>query len=69
MSAQRLEYLEKRLAMMAYIVLRHGEVYAPLTEWIEAEIEEVRAKGSVRDRAQQILKNTLTTVEGRRAAL
>lgn len=68
-SADRLAYLEQRLAVMAYIVLRHGEVYAPLMEWVEEEIEQVRAKGSIRDRAQQILKNSLSAVEGRHVAL
>lgn len=69
MSADRLQYLEHRLAVMAYIVLRHGEVYAPLMERIEAEIEEVRRKGAVRDRAQQILRNSLHHVGERHAAL
>ncbi len=29
-SGDRLAYLENRLAVMAYIVLRHGDAYAPL---------------------------------------
>lgn len=69
MSADRLQYLEHRLAVMAYIVLRHGDVYAPLMEWIEQEIDTIRAKRSVRDRAQQILKNSMVAVEGRHAVL
>lgn len=69
MSADRLQYLEQRLAVMAYIVLRHGDVYAPLMERIEEEIEEVRKKGSVRDRAQQILKGSLQAVGVQHAAL
>lgn len=69
MSTDRLAYLEKQLAVMAYIVLRHGDVYAPLMERIEAEIEEARKKGSARERARQILKGSLSMVETQHAAL
>ena len=69
MSAERLHYLEKRLAVMAYIVSRHGDVYAPLMECIEHELEETRKRGSARDRAQQILKGSLSMVELQHAAL
>jgi len=69
MSAERLQFLEKRLAVMAYIVLRHGDVYAPLMERIEQEIEETRKRGSARDRAQQILRGSLSMVELQHAGL
>lgn len=63
MAAHDLQSLEKKLAVLAYIVLRHGEAYVPLLDRLEEEIEEVRKRGSYRDRAQQILRNSLS-VEG-----
>ncbi len=47
--------LERALAVVAYIVLRHGEAYAPLLDRLETELEEARRRTSHRDRAQRIL--------------
>ncbi len=41
--------------MLAYIVVRHGEVHGPLLERVERELDEARRRPSHRDRAQQIL--------------
>ncbi|WP_421925279.1 hypothetical protein [Neoaquamicrobium sediminum] len=66
MSSYTVAELEKKLAAMAYIVVRHGEVYAPQMERLEQEIEERRKKGSVRDRAREILRASMAS-EGRHA--
>lgn len=55
--------LEKALAVVAYIVLRHGDAYAPLLDRLEREVEEARRRTSHRDRAQRILRS-LTHVVG-----
>lgn len=47
--------IEHALAVVAYIVLRHGEAYAPLLDRLEAEVEEARRRTSHRERAQRIL--------------
>jgi hypothetical protein len=47
--------LEGALAVVAYIVVRHGDVYAPLLDRLEHEVEEAKRRGSHRDRAQRIL--------------
>lgn len=54
-TAPTVAQLEKTLHALAYIVVRHGEVYGPLLERVERELEEARLKTSHRDRAQQIL--------------
>lgn len=61
MTSYTVAELEKKLAAMAYIVVRHGEVYAPLMERLEQEIEERRKKGSVRDRAREILRASMAS--------
>ncbi len=50
-----IERLENTLRMLAYIVVRHGEVHGPLLERVERELDEARRRPSHRDRAQQIL--------------
>jgi hypothetical protein len=57
--------LDQSLAVVAYIVLRHGDAYAPLLDRLEREAETQRRKASYRDRAQQILMSLPT--EARRA--
>ncbi len=54
-TAPTITQLETTLRMLAYVVVRHGEVYGPLLERVEHELEEARRKTSHRDRAQQIL--------------
>lgn len=46
---------ERALAVMAFVVLRHGEAYAPLLDRLEREVEEERRKASHSDRARRIL--------------
>jgi hypothetical protein len=58
-SAQTVERIERSLAVVAYIVVRHGEAYAPLLDRLEEELEAARKVTSHRDRAQRILA-TLT---------
>lgn len=50
--------LEGALALIAYIVLRHGDAYAPLLFRLEREMEDVRRRQSHQERARQILKMT-----------
>lgn len=50
-----MERLEKAVHAMAYIVLRHGDVYGPLLDRLADELEARKAAPSARDRAQRIL--------------
>jgi hypothetical protein len=50
------ERLEQAVVKMAYIVLRHGEVYAPLFDRLEAELDLVRRKRSPTERARRALE-------------
>ncbi|GGA55384.1 hypothetical protein GCM10011499_26950 [Pelagibacterium lentulum] len=43
------------MRILAYIVVRHGDVYGPLLDAIERELAEARQRVSHRDRAKQIL--------------
>jgi hypothetical protein len=54
-----IEELERALALAAYIVLRHGPIYAPYIDRLERELENARAK--------RILQTY--TVEGGRKAI
>lgn len=76
----RLERLERGLAMMAYIVVKHGDVYAPLFERLEREVEAERSGPEARARrvlesymaagSQQISKDpTALTADALQAAL
>lgn len=49
------EELEEALAVVAYIVLRHGDVYAPIMDRLQREVEEARRRVPSGDRARQIL--------------
>lgn len=68
--AKELLGLDQALAVVAYVVLRHGDVYAPLLDRLEHEIEQERSKVSTRERAQRILSAFPRTVTegGRRDA-
>lgn len=50
-----LERLERALAVVAYIVVRHGNVYAPILERLEREVEAAR-RNDPTVRAQRILE-------------
>ncbi|MER9421303.1 hypothetical protein NKI88_02430 [Mesorhizobium sp. M0317] len=47
--------LERCLGVAAYIVVRHGEAYAPTFEHLERAVEIERAKMDKRGRAQAVL--------------
>lgn len=50
-----LEELEEALAVVAYGVLRHGNVYAPIMDRLQREVDETRRRVPSEDRARQIL--------------
>lgn len=50
----QVERIEEGLAIMAYIVLRHGPHYAPLFEWLERELE--AARNGPEERARRVLE-------------
>jgi hypothetical protein len=60
-----LERLERALAVMAYVVLRHGAVYAPILARLEREVEAARRDDPL-VRARRIL-DAYTDVGGRKA--
>jgi len=47
--------IDETLTALAYIVLKHGEKYAPLMERMVLEREKVQCQVSASDRARQIL--------------
>jgi hypothetical protein len=49
------ERIERALVLAAYIVVRHGPVYAPLLERLEKELEAAR-RNDPTERAKRILK-------------
>lgn len=51
-----IEYLEKMLAVAAYIVARHGTKYAPIMYRLEREVEAARKGEDALVRANQILE-------------
>ena len=60
-----LERLERALAVVAYVILRHGAVYAPILERLEREVEVARRDDPM-TRAKHILDG-YTDVGGRKA--
>jgi hypothetical protein len=54
-TAVSLAELERCLGIAAYIVVRHGEAYAPTFERLEREVELERSKLDKRGRAQAVL--------------
>lgn len=50
------ERLERALVAMAYVVVRHGAVYAPLLDRLERELEERRRKTAPVERARKLLE-------------
>ena len=49
-----LERLERALAIVAYVVVQHGKVYAPILERLEREVEAARRDDPVL-RARKLL--------------
>lgn len=47
--------LDEALTLAAFIVLRHGDAYAPIMERLEREIEEAKRQAPSSDRARRIL--------------
>jgi len=54
--AVTIEELEEVIAFAAFVVLRYGEVYAPLLDRLESELIAMRRAQAPRDRARQILE-------------
>lgn len=63
-----LERLRAALVLAAYVVARHGDVYAPILDRLEKEYKEAEAKGRPIDRARRILE-AYTFDGGRKAIL
>lgn len=61
-----IERLERALALAAYIVLRHGPIYAPYLDRLERELEVAR-RNDPTERAKRILETY--TLEGGRKAI
>jgi hypothetical protein len=61
-----IERVERALALAAYIVLRHGPVYAPYIDRLEGELEAAR-RDDPTERARRILH--AYTVDGGRKAI
>jgi hypothetical protein len=51
-----IERLERALVTMAYIVVRHGAVYAPILDRLEREIEDRRRQAEPVERARRLLE-------------
>lgn len=66
MGSALIERLERALALAAYIVLRHGSVYAPYIDRLEKELEAAR-RNDPTERAKRILETY--TLEGGRNAI
>lgn len=62
-----LERLRAALVKAAYIVARHGDVYAPILERLEAAYQEAASKERPADRARRILQDH--TIDGGRKAI
>lgn len=67
MSTPVVQELEQALAMVAYIVLRHGDAYSPLLDRLEREVNEAKRASSYRARAHAILAALPQPPEVRRA--
>lgn len=51
--------LERFLGIAAYIVVRHGDAFAPVFERLEREVDQERARQGKRDRAQGVLSQLM----------
>ena len=51
--------LERYLALAAYLVVRHGDVYVPTFERLEYEVEQGRRQFGNRERAQRVLADLM----------
>lgn len=49
------ERLERAVQLIAYIVVEHGDAYAPLLDRLEAELENARRPSAAQERARAIL--------------
>ena len=61
-AAEAADRLERAFALAAYVVVRHGEAYAPLFDRLEAELRSVRRASAPVERARRVLQ--AYTVEG-----
>ena len=64
-------HLASAIQHMAYVVVRYGEVYAPLLDRLEHELGELQRRQSPTDRARRLLASVLPaqTDEGGRRAI
>lgn len=60
-------HIEAGVRFMAYVVIRHGEDYAPIFERLETELAEIRQLRSPADRARLLL--AAQTLDGGRKAI
>lgn len=50
-----IERIERALLLLAYLIELDGDVHVPMYEQLEAELDELKAKASVRARASERL--------------
>lgn len=63
MTALPLRRIEEIVAQMAWLVLRHGDVYAPLLERLEHELQAARTREPPADRARRLLAAVTTQAQ------
>lgn len=61
--------LERCLALAAYLVVRHGDVYVPTFERLEYEVEQRRRQLGNRERAQRVLAELMKNGVGHAGVL
>jgi hypothetical protein len=60
--------IERALAVVAYIVVRHGDAYVPLLDRLEQEWEREQQRGATKTRAQAILAKLTREVRNAQGA-
>ena len=50
-----IERIERALVLLAYFIELDGDVHVPMYEKFEAELEELRKKEDIKDRARRLL--------------
>jgi hypothetical protein len=51
-----IERIERALVVLAFLIERDGDVYVPLYEKFEAELQELKAREDTKSRARRRLK-------------
>jgi len=57
--------LEHAIALAAYIVLRHGDFYAPFLDLLEKELVEAKTRETPRAKAKRLLRAYATPAHSR----